>query len=624
MQGTMRQALRGHWPEYLMEAAHLGLFMLSACVFATLIYHPGSLIGREFEPNIMRRLLMGVAMAFTAVVIIYSPWGHRSGAHFNPAVTMTFWRLGKIDGWDAVFYIAAQLLGGVAGVLAARAWLGALVAHPAVHYAVTVPGPGGPLEALGAEIGISFVLMLVVLSVSNSRAAALTGLCSGALVAIYITVEAPLSGMSMNPARTLASAVPARTWTALWVYLTGPLVGMLVAADAYLLLARGRGVVCAKLYHPPGTRCIFHCGYADRPRAQAVAPGPRLSSAVIGALWLLALLAVATPAVVARPSGARSEAGRIREVGAVGLTVSDMERSVAFYEEVLGFEKTSDTQVAGPAYERLTGLLGLRARVVVMRLGDERLELTQFLVPRGRAAPADSRSNDAWFQHVAIITNDIEQGYLWLRRHDVQEVSPGPQRLPDWNARAGGIKALYFRDPDGHPLEILQFPPDKGEARWHRPSDRIFLGIDHTAIVVADTETSLRFYRDLLGLRVAGESLNWGPEQERLNDVVGARLRVTTFRAPTGPGVELLEYLAPRTGRPAPADLAANDLVYGQTTVVSSDPSAAATRLRRARAGFVSPGVVELPDRALGFAAGFLARDPDGHTLRVTGMEGAR
>ena len=627
----MRQALREHWPEYLMEGAHLGLFMLSACVFATLLYHPGSpvgpgsTLGQGLEAGTLRRLVMGLAMALTGVAIIYSPWGRRSGAHFNPAVTLTFWRLGKVAGWDTVFYIAAQFLGGVAGVFAARAWLGAPVAHPAVHYAVTVPGAGGPLVAFGAEIVISFVLMLVVLTVSNSRAAALTGLCSGVLVAAYIPLEAPLSGMSMNPARTLASAVPARTWTALWVYFTGPLIGMLVAADVYLLLSRGREAVCAKLYHHPGTRCIFRCGYAERSAAGAVTLKPRASASVVGALWFLVLLAVATPVVVAQPAGGPDpEAGRAREVGAIGLTVSDVERSVTFYSDILGFERTSDTEVAGPAYEQLTGLAGLRARVVSMRLGAERIELTEFHAPRGRAAPADSRSNDAWFQHVAIITSDIEQGYLWLRRHDVQQVSPAPQRLPDWNPKAGGIKAFYFRDPDGHPLEILEFPTDKGEARWHRPSDRIFLGIDHTAIVVTDTEASLRFYRDILGLRVAGESLNWGPEQARLNDVVGARLRITTVRAATGPGVELLEYLSPRTGRPAPADPAVNDLVHWHTTVSLADPAAAATRLRTGRAVFVSPGVVELPDRALGFGAGFLARDPDGHALRVAGPGGGR
>ncbi len=623
----MRGALRGHWPEYLVEAAGLGLFMLSACVFTTLLYYPGSPVGQVVENQILRRILMGLAMAFTAMAIIYSPWGRRSGAHLNPAVTLTFWRLGKVGGWDAAFYIVAQFAGGLAGVLAARVWLGTPVADPAVHYAVTTPGPAGPVVAFGAEIVISFVLMLVVLSVSNSRAAALTGLCAGALVALYITLEAPLSGMSMNPARTVASAVPARIGTALWVYLTAPLIGMLLAADLYLWLARGREAVCAKLYHHPGTRCIFRCGYAARAREDATAPSRRVRpTSLVAGLGLLALFVVAAPAVLAQQPlvPAAAPAARIGAVGAIGLTVSHMDRSVAFYRDVLDFEKVSEVEVSGPAYEQLTGVFGLRARVVVMRLGQERIELTEYLAPRGRPAPADSRSNDVWFQHIAIITSDVEQAYLWLRRHQVQHVSPGPQRLPDWNPKAGGIKAFYFRDPDGHPLEILEFPPDKGDARWRRPGDRIFLGIDHTAIVVTETERSLRFYRDLLGLRVAGESENWGPEQERLNNVFGARLRITTLRAASGPGVELLEYLTPRTGRPAPVDTAANDLVHWHTTVVAPDPAASAARLRGGRADFVSPQVARLPDQVLGFGAGFLARDPDGHALRVTGPETAR
>ena len=616
------QALRRHWPEYLMEAAGLGVFMLSACTFTVLIYHPESLVGQAVEDLTLRRILMGLAMALTAVTIIYSPWGRRSGAHLNPAVTLTLWRLGKIAAVDAAGYVAAQFAGGLAGVALAGTWLGGRLADPAVHYAVTTPGPAGSGAAFAAELVIAFLLMLVVLAVSNSRAQALTGLCAAVLVATYITLEAPISGMSMNPARTLASAVPAWTFTALWVYFTAPVIGMLLAAALYLALTRGRGAICAKLYHPAGARCIFRCGYADAGRTPAPPLGRR-ATAAMASLWLLALVAAATPPVLAEPTP-QSAAARVASVGAIGLTVSDMDRSVAFYAGVLGFEAVSDVEVSGPAYERLTGVFGLRARVVTMRLGDERIELTEFLTPRGRAAPADSRSNDGWFQHVAIITGDIERAYRWLRQHEVQHVSPGPQRLPDWNARAGGISAFYFRDPDGHPLEILQFPPDKGEARWHQPSPRMFLGIDHTAIVVADTDRSLGFYRDTLGLTVAGESLNWGPEQERLNNVSGARLRITTLRAPAGPGVELLEYLTPRTGRPAPLDAAPNDLVHWHTTLVTADPGAVAARLRAGRARLVSPTVVPLPDRALGIADALLARDPDGHALRITGREVSR
>jgi catechol 2,3-dioxygenase-like lactoylglutathione lyase family enzyme len=189
-------------------------------------------------------------------------------------------------------------------------------------------------------------------------------------------------------------------------------------------------------------------------------------------------------------------------------------------------------------YEHLEGVFGLRMRIARMRLGDESIELTEFLAPRGRPAPVDARSNDRWFQHVAIIVSDMDRAYQWLRERKVQHASSGPQLLPEWNKNAGGIRAFYFRDPDGHPLEILWFPSGKGKAKWHAPSEKLFLGIDHTAIVISDTEASLRFYRDRLGMEVAGESENYGPEQERLNNVFGARLRITALRAASGPGIE--------------------------------------------------------------------------------------
>jgi catechol 2,3-dioxygenase-like lactoylglutathione lyase family enzyme len=307
---------------------------------------------------------------------------------------------------------------------------------------------------------------------------------------------------------------------------------------------------------------------------------------------------------------------------AVGITVSDMERSIAFYSAVLDFVKTSDQEVWGSEYERLQGVFGLRVRVVRMRLGEEVLELSEYLAPPGRPAPADSRSNDRWFQHVAIIVGDMDRAYERLRANRVRHASTGPQLLPAWNRNASGIRAFYFRDPDGHPLEILQFPPDKGQAKWHAKSDRLFLGIDHTAIVVDDTEESLRFYRDLLGLRVAGESENYGIEQERLNNVFGARLRITALRAAQGPGIELLEYLAPVDGRPIPDDVRANDLVYWQTRLSTPDAGRTARRLFGAGVRFVSPGVVELQDRRFGFSRGFLVRDPDGHAIQITETEG--
>jgi len=320
------------------------------------------------------------------------------------------------------------------------------------------------------------------------------------------------------------------------------------------------------------------------------------------------------------PAGRSTDAqpaGRVRAVDAVGMIVSHVERSVAFYAQVLGFEKVSDVEVWGQDYERLQGVFGLRLRVVRMRLGDEQVELTEYLTPRGRPIPADSRSNDRWFQHIAIIVSDMDRAYAWLRQHRVEHASPAPQRLPDWNPNAGGIRAFYFKDPDGHPLEVLWFPPGKGDSKWHRPSDRLFLGIDHTAIVVENTETSLKCYRDTLGLRVAAESENYGPEQERLNNVFGARLRITTLRAPAGPGVEFLEYLTPRDGRPAPPDTRPNDLVHWYTTLAASDAEAVARALRGSVCPALSPGVIPLVDRALGFTKGFLARDPDGHALQV-------
>ena len=308
---------------------------------------------------------------------------------------------------------------------------------------------------------------------------------------------------------------------------------------------------------------------------------------------------------------------KIRSIGTILITVGDMDRSLDFYSRVLTFEKVSDTELAGGDVEHLFGVFGARVRVVRMKLGDEYVELVQFLAPRGRSIPADSRSNDLWFQHIAVIVSDMDRAYQVLRQNKVEHASSGPQRLPDWNKNAGGIKAFYFKDPDEHPVEILEFPEGKGDPKWHRGSERLFLGIDHTAIAVSDTDTSLKFYRDLLGLRVAGESENYGTEQEHLNNVFGAHLRITALRAPTGPGIELLEYLSPRDGRPFPVDEHANDLVHRETILMTPDADAAASQLSAARVRFVSSGVVANHMQMLDFSKAFLVRDPDGHAIEI-------
>jgi aquaporin Z len=265
----MSAALRGHWPEYLIEAAGLGLFMLVACAFGTLLGHPASRVVLAVPDPLSRRALMGLAMGLTAMGLIYSPWGRRSGAHFNPATTLAFWRLGKVASVDAALYAAAQAVGGIAGVVLAAALLGAPLADPDVRYVATLPGVAGPVGAFAAELAITFVLMTVVLRVSSTpRLAPLTGLCAGALVAAYIVVEAPLSGMSMNPARSLASALPAGTWPTLWIYFTAPPLGMLLAAEVYVRRRGLAAVFCAKLHHDTSQRCIFHCRYAE------LAPAP--------------------------------------------------------------------------------------------------------------------------------------------------------------------------------------------------------------------------------------------------------------------------------------------------------------------------------------------------------------
>ena len=259
-QNTAWAAISRHWPEYLMEAGLLGAFMVSACVFGALYEFPGSPMRQAIASQLLRRVLMGVSMGLTAIAIIYSPWGKQSGAHINPSVTFTFYRLGKIKSWDAIFYIAWQFTGAVLGVFLVARFLGKELADPAVRYVVTVPGEHGPLLALLAEFVIAFGMMSAVLCFSNHHYwNRYTGLVAGLLVATYITLEAPFSGMSMNPARTFGSGFSAEIWSGLWVYLTAPPLGMLAAAELYLWRKGKLSVKCCKLHHNSGKRCIF-CG----------------------------------------------------------------------------------------------------------------------------------------------------------------------------------------------------------------------------------------------------------------------------------------------------------------------------------------------------------------------------
>ncbi len=258
----MWRALKEHWPEYLCEAAELGLFMISAGLFTILLWYPKSPVPTIIPSEFVRRMLTGIAMGSTAIALVFSPLGKRSGAHFNPAVTLTFWRLGKVKDWDALFYIIAQFFGAIAGVFVVALFVREALSHPQVHYAATLPGMHGMIVAFIAEFAIAFVLMSVVLRVSNTpHIARYTGLFAGALVATYITLEAPFSGMSMNPARTFGSALIGHLWTGLWIYFTAPVIAMQLAAFVYL--RSKRTVYCAKYHHYNNQRCIFNCRFPE-------------------------------------------------------------------------------------------------------------------------------------------------------------------------------------------------------------------------------------------------------------------------------------------------------------------------------------------------------------------------
>lgn len=307
---------------------------------------------------------------------------------------------------------------------------------------------------------------------------------------------------------------------------------------------------------------------------------------------------------------------QVVRVDAIGITVKDMNRSVKFYQDVLGFKKISDNEFSGASYEKLEGIFGLNMRVVRMQLGDEFIELTDYLTTGGRSIPEDQKANDLSFQHIAIVVSDMEKAFQQLKKFNVEYVSTSPQTLPVTNVAAAGIKAFYFHDVDDHNLELIYFPKGKGNPKWQVSNGKIFLGIDHTALGVSSTENSQKFYVDLLGIERKGDSWNFGVEQEHLNNVEGASLHITGFRAAAGPGVEFLQYLKPGPGKSYPADTRADDIWFWQTTLFTSDAEALYNKLKAAGYSFVSKELVHIHNNAVHLKS-FIVKDPDGHAMLI-------
>jgi len=307
---------------------------------------------------------------------------------------------------------------------------------------------------------------------------------------------------------------------------------------------------------------------------------------------------------------------QVKKTDAIGITVKDMNRSVKFYQDVIGFKKISDQEFSGTAYEKLHNVFGLNIRVVRMQLGEEFIELTDYLTTGGRSIPEDQKSNDLFFQHIAIVVSDMDKAFQQLKKFNVEYVSTAPQTLPVSNVAAAGIKAFYFHDIDNHNLELIYFPKGKGNPKWQNTGGKIFLGIDHTAIGVSSTENSQKFYVDLLGIERKGGSRNFGTEQEHLNNVEGASLHITGFRAAAGPGIEFLQYLKPGPGKPYPADTRADDIWFWLTGLIVDDAETLYNELKSAGYSFVSRELIHMHFNGL-HTKSFIVKDPDGHALLI-------
>ncbi|QIR35561.1 VOC family protein [Tolypothrix sp. PCC 7910] len=307
---------------------------------------------------------------------------------------------------------------------------------------------------------------------------------------------------------------------------------------------------------------------------------------------------------------------QVQRIRAIGLTVKSCDRSLDFYTQALAFELVSDITVEEQYYSELEGVTGAKIRIVTLRLGDELIELMEYLNIQGKPIPSNSQSNDLWFQHLAIVVSDMDRAYTHLRSFSIEPISVAPQTIPPGNQASGGVRAFKFKDPDGHDLELIWFPPDKGQDKWHQNTNRLFLGIDHSAIAISNTEQSLNFYRNLLGMQINSRSLNWRATQSRLDNLPGAEVKITALRpVQDGMGIELLDYIVPEQGRPMPSDWKSCDIAHIQIELVVNNLEQLVDKLRRNGVQFVSSRIVQFADSSFPYKQGCLVKDPDGHTI---------
>jgi catechol 2,3-dioxygenase-like lactoylglutathione lyase family enzyme len=372
-------------------------------------------------------------------------------------------------------------------------------------------------------------------------------------------------------------------------------------------------------------KCILQS--TREPRASATARWRGLSATlavqIVGLCRALLAAGVLLLSVAAPPAHARDRlSGDVLRVKMIGFTVADVEREADFFTKVLQFEKIGDFRLVGSEYDTMEGVFNANMHIVHLRLGEQLVELTQYVSPpTGRPIPVPSYSNDEWFEHMAIVVRDMDAAYKVLQDNNVQQISAYPITIPQTNPGAAGIRAIKFHDPEGHDLELLSYPPGKGEPSFHKPTSRLFLGLSHTAMTVGSTEKGVTFYRDVLGLEVGGVTLNTGVTQDVLDNLFNDTCRVTPMvPASAPPHIEFLDYKTPPGGRPMPADTRANDLWHWQTSLVTNDIQALTERLREAGVQFITPDVVSIPSDAqaqLGFKKAVMVRDPNGHAIRL-------